>query len=249
MAEDKVPESYGSDNDEASFTIKDEEDHELQRSKAGAGQGHSMAHAATTAASNGHGLHGGPFMGDLPVRGTPFHPPMIQTDMASQQHSFVENGGLQVSDQGSVSGGSGGLTIDMVASPHDASRRPSVFSDYASPGGGALYHQPWQPSSAGPSSSSMYAYTGQQGGAPAPAFVGQAAVQLGAGPAFMAGSFEAPPRPDYDGGAAAAGAMFRAGDLQPAPVGQQQGYYVPGDGRGGLRVMAQVVDGVARNTV
>ncbi|KAJ6444795.1 kinesin [Purpureocillium lavendulum] len=245
MAEDKVPESYTSDNDDGSFNIKEEDEHDVQRSKASVA--HPLAHTPTTAATNGHGLHGGPspFMGDLPVRGTPFHPPMIQTDIAPQQHSFVESNGLPVSDQSTVSTGSGGLTIDLVTSPHDGSRRPSVFSEYASPGGGSMYHQPWQQGSTGPNSSSMYAYTAQQATSQQPAFVSQA-VTLNAGQPFMTNSFESSPRPEYD---ANGNAIFRGGDMPPAPVGQPQGYYVPNDGRGSLRVMTQVVDAVPRNAV
>lgn len=245
MAEDKVPESYTSDNDDGSF-IKDEEEHDVQRSKPAVTN--CIVHTPTTAPSNGHTLHGGPgpFMGDLPVRGTPFHPPMIQTELAPPQHAFVESAGIPVNDQAAVNAGGGGaLTLDLVTSPHDTSRRPSVFSEYASPGGGNLYPQQWQQSSAGPSASPMYAYTAQQPAPQQPAFVNQT-VQMNPGQPFMASSFEGSPRPEYD---ANGNPIFRAGDMPPAPVNQQQGYYVPNDGRGGLRVMSHVVDGVTRNPV
>ncbi|POR32148.1 Uncharacterized protein TPAR_07658 [Tolypocladium paradoxum] len=245
MAEDKVPESYVSDNDDGSF-IKDEEDHEVPRSKPAAT--HCVVHTPTTATANGHTLHGGPgpFMGDLPVRGTPFHPPMIQTELAPQQHAFVESAGIPVNDQAAVNtGGGGAITLDMVASPHDSSRRPSVFSEYASPAGGSLYPQQWPQSSAGPNASPMYAYTAQQPAPQQPAFVNQT-VQMSTGQPFMASSFEGSPRPEYD---ANGNPVFRAGDMPPAPVNQQQGYYVPSDGRGGLRVMSHVVDSVSRNPV
>ncbi|ODA81218.1 hypothetical protein RJ55_04182 [Drechmeria coniospora] len=245
MAEDKMPESYASDNDDGSFHIKEEDDHDVQRTKPSAA--HSMTQPSATAAVNGHGLHGGPppFMGDLPVRGPPFHPPMIHTDLGPQQHSFVENGGIPVNDQGAVNSAGGSLTIDLVASPHDSSRRPSVFSEYASPGGGNLYSQQWQQGSTGSTASPMYAYAAQQTTPQQPAFVNQT-VQMSAGQPFIGGSFDGSSRPEYAGNG---NAMFRAADLQTTPVNQQPGYYVPGDGRGDLRVMSQVVDGVPRSSV
>lgn len=64
----------------------------------------------------------------------------------------------------------------------------------------------------------------------------------------MTSSFEGSSRPDYDTNG---NAIFRAADLPQTPVSQQQGYYVPGDGRGSLRVMPhQAVEGaVSRNAV
>ncbi|PHH82348.1 hypothetical protein CDD83_3297 [Cordyceps sp. RAO-2017] len=248
MAEDKLPESYASDNDEAAFVKDEEPHHDLQRSKPAAAAAHCLGHTPTTAPANGHGgLHGaaGAYMGDLPVRGTPFHPPMIQTEMAPQQHSFVESGGLPVNGQAAVSGGGGALSLDLVTSPHDTSRRPSVFSEYASPSAGSIYSQQWSQSSAGPNAPSLYAYTAQQPPAQPPAFVNQT-VQISPGPSFMGSSFEGSPRPDYD---ASGNSLFRTGDMSQTPVSQQQSYYVPGDGRGGLRVMGQVVDGVAKSSV
>ena len=246
MAEDKVPESYASDNDDRPF-IKDEEDHDVHRSKPVVT--HCIVQPPTTAPANGHGLHGGssgPFMGDLPVRGTPFHPPTIQTELAPQQHAFVESTGISVNDQATVNpGGGGALGLDLVTSPHESSRRPSVFSEYTSPGGGGLYSQQWQQSSAGTNASPMYAYTAQQPAPQQPAFINQA-VQMNPGQPFMTNSFEGSPRTEYD---ANGHPMFRTGDLPLGPVNQQQGYYMPSDGRGGLRVMGHVVESVPRNPV
>ncbi|RCI16677.1 hypothetical protein L249_2962 [Ophiocordyceps polyrhachis-furcata BCC 54312] len=269
MAEDKMPDKYASDNDDGSLIKVEAEHHELQRSKPPAT--HCLIHAPTTTTTttpttttttpaNGHALHGGPgsYMSDLPVRGASFHPPMIQTDLSPQQHSFVESGGMAVNEPAAVSAAGAPLSLDLVASPHhDSSRRPSVFSDYASPSGGSLYSQPWQQSSTGGSNApSMYAYTGQQPTAQQPApYVSQ----ISPGQSFITSSFESSPRPEFD---ANGSGLFRSNDLASAAVGQQQqqqqqppqqqpqpqqqqqqGYYLSGDGRGDLRVLSQVVDG------
>ncbi|KHO00667.1 Ydr124wp-like protein [Metarhizium album ARSEF 1941] len=244
MAEDKLPENYASDNEDAVFP-KDEEDHELQRPKVNT-QPHCIVHTPTTGPGSAQPLHGGhgPFIGELPVRGSSFNPSMLPADMASSQpHTFVDSSGITVTDQTSVTASGGSLALDMVASPHDSSRRPSVFSEYTSPGGSSLYAQQWQqPGSNGPGQASMYAYTPAQGNPQQTSFIGQG-VPMNANTAFMGGTFEGSPRSEYD---ANGPPIFRTGDMPHTPVNQSQGYYVPNDGRSGLRVITQVVDGVPR---
>lgn len=240
-AEDRVPGSYGSDNDDGSLVKKEEGDVDAQVSKS-ASVTHCMVHTPTTTPAPGTNL--APFMGDLPVRGTPFHAAVMQAEMTPQPHAFVEGGGMTVGDHAAVHAGAGALTLDLVASPHDGSRRPSVFSDYTSPGGGNLYAQAWQPGSTETNAPPLYAYTGQQTSSQPGGFIGQT-MQVNAGPAFMTSSFEGSPRPEYDGNGTA---IFRAGEMAPAAVGQQ-GYYVPSDGRGEMRVMSQIVDSVPRNSM
>lgn len=244
MAEDKVPENYASDNEDGPFP-KEEEDHELQRAKASS-QPHCVVQTPTTGPASAQPLHAGhgPFIGELPVRGTSFNPGILPAEMSSQPHTFVDSNGITVTDQAAVTAPNGALTLDMVTSPHDTSRRPSVFSEYASPGGNSLYAQQWQqPGSTGPTQSPMYAYTPAQSNPQQPPFMGQA-VPMNASQPFMGGTFEGSPRPEYDANGAP---IFRAGDMSHTSVNQQQGYYVPNDGRSGLRVITQVVDSVARN--
>ncbi|EFY91333.1 Ydr124wp-like protein [Metarhizium acridum CQMa 102] len=244
MAEDKLPENYASENEDGIFP-KDEEDHELQRPKVNT-QHHCVIPTPTTGPGSAQTLHGGhgPFIGELPVRGHSFNPSMLPADISSQPHTFVDSNGITVTDQTSVTAPSGPLGLDMVTSPHDTSRRPSVFSEYASPGGSNMYAQQWQqPGSTGPGQSSMYAYTPTQGNPQQPPFIGQG-VPMNASTPFMGGTFEGSPRPEYE---ANGPPIFRTGDMPHAPVNQSQGYYVPNDSRSGLRVITQVVDGVARN--
>ncbi|PHH76712.1 hypothetical protein CDD80_1309 [Ophiocordyceps camponoti-rufipedis] len=249
MAEDKMPDKYASDNDDGSLVKVEAEHHGSKPASA-----HCLIHPPATAPANGHALHGS-YMGDLPVRGASFHPPMIQTELPpQQQHPFVEGGGLPVNEPSAVSAAP--LGLDLVASPHhESSRRPSVFSDYASTSGGSLYStQPWQQTSTGgPNAPPLYAYTAQQQPAQQPApYVNQPVISPGQ--SFMTTSFEGSPRPEYD---ANGNSLFRPSDMSSAPVGQQQaqtqtpqqphGYYVSPDGRAAaLRVMSQVVEGSSK---
>lgn len=234
MAEDKMPEAYADDEDEAGF-IKDEEENDLQRSRSTT---HALVPTATTETNSTTNLRNGSFMNELPVRRSQFPTP-IMSDL-SAQHSFVENGGMSVHTGSSVNTTNGSLTLDMVPSPHDASRRPSVYSEYASPGGN-MYPQQWPPASAGPSASPMYPYSSQPTNSQTTSFVNPT-VPMNSNQPFMAGSFDASPRTEFD---ANGNPMFRASDLTQAPVSQQGYSYLATDGRG-LRVMSQVVDPVNR---
>lgn len=250
MAEDKVPENYASDNEDAAFP-KEEDDHEVPRPKVNTQQQqqqqqHCVVQTPTTGPSSAQSLHGGhgPFIGELPVRGTSFNPTMLPADLASQPHTFVDSSGITVTDQATVTAPNGALTLDMVTSPHDTSRRASVFSEYTSPGGSNIYAQQWQQTgSTGPGQASMYAYTPAPNNAQQPPFMSQS-VPMNTNQPFMGGTFEGSPRPEYDANGAP---MFRTGEISHTPVNQAQSYYVPNDNRNGLRVMAQVVDSVPRS--
>ncbi|KAI9167492.1 hypothetical protein HJFPF1_03620 [Paramyrothecium foliicola] len=234
MAEDKIPESYASDNDDGSF-VKEEDDQEITR-------GRSAALATPTSEQSPvSSLHTGPFINDLPMRPQFSHP--IMPDMSTQHAHFVEGTGIPVQTQPPVNSGNGGLPLDMVQSPHDTSRRPSIFSDYASPGASNIYPQQWQPGSTTANTSPLYAYTTAQASTQQPSFV-NSAVPMGHGQAFMATNFEGSPRPSYD---PTANAMFRANELGQASVSHTEGYnYLPHDNRG-LRVVPQGVDPASRN--
>ncbi|KAJ6785044.1 hypothetical protein PWT90_11024 [Aphanocladium album] len=234
MAEDKVPESYVSENDETGSFIKDDEDAE-PTTKPATTMGGAMRPSLRTDAATLSGLSGDAFIGELPMRGSPFQPPMMN-DM-TPQHSFVDNGSM-VHGQAGVSATGSSLTLDLVPSPHGPSRRPSVFSDFPSPGG-SMYPQQWQASSNGSNASPMYAYATQQPSMETGSFVSPG-VAMDPNQSFMT-SFEDAPRPSYNTGQAG---MFRQGDMPPASVAQTAGYnYVTNDGRG---MMPQIVDSANR---
>ncbi|KAG6021053.1 hypothetical protein E4U41_002632 [Claviceps citrina] len=262
MAEDKIPDNYASDNEDGPFP-KEEPGNDVARPKVSAQQqqqcvvqtpttGPTPTSATATATATAtttqplaHGGHG-PFMSELPVRGNSYNSAMMTAEMSTQPHTLMDNGGITVTDQTAVTAPNPALTLDMVSSPHDTSRRPSAFSEYASPVANNLYGQQWQQAgSGGPTQTSLYSYTPPQGNPPQASFIGQA-VQMNAGQSFMGNSFEESERPEYDPNGAS---MFRTGDMPhaAATVSQQTGYYVPGDGRSGLRVLTQVVDGINRN--
>ena len=141
-----------------------------------------------------------------------------------------------------------GMGVDMVPGSQDASRRPSVYSDYSSvSNGGGMYTQTWQPSTSAPDAQSLYAHH-QANAQPPQAFVQP--VPVAHNQAYVAGTFvEAmPPRQGYDPNH---GQMFRAGEVPQAPsaVNPQQGYgYLPTDGRQvpALPGVSEVIDSAPR---
>ncbi|KAM3509080.1 hypothetical protein MY10362_000789 [Beauveria mimosiformis] len=234
MSEDKVPENYVSENDETGSLIKEDEDVE-PTAKPGTSMGDAMRPSVRTDAATLSGLSGpgDAFIGDLPMRGSQFQPPMMNE--MTPQHNHVDNGSMQVHSQAGVSATSSNLTLDLVPSPHEVSRRPSVFSDFPSPGG-TIYSQQWQTSSNGTNGSPMYAYAAQQPSMEAGPFVSPG-VPMDPNQTFMTTSFEEAPRPGYSAGQPS---IFRPDDMSQGNVAQASGYsYVTNDGRG---MMPQVVD-------
>ncbi|KOS18982.1 Uncharacterized protein ESCO_001154 [Escovopsis weberi] len=243
MAEDKLaePESYTSENEEAGV-CRDDEDHGGPRSKPAPAQG--LQHTATIENGPAPTLRGNAYLGDISVRNTQFAQPMM-ADMAAQQHSFVENGGISVhAAQPVTSAGASSMPLDLVASPHDnTGRRPSVYSEYASPGT-SMYPQQWSTPATGASAPPpMYPYAAQQAASQPASFVSQP-VTMSSSQTFMSSPFEGSARSEYD---PSANAMFRASELPQAPVSQQQGYgyTLPDDGQA-MRALTQVVDSVHR---
>lgn len=237
MAEDKVPESYVSENDETGSFVKEDEDME-PTTKPVTTMGGAMRPSVRTDSATLSGLPGESLIGELPMRGSQFQPPMMGE--MTPQHSFVDDSAMQVHGQAGVAATGSNLTLDLVPSPHDVSRRPSVFSDFPSPGGN-MYSQQWQQASSnGSTGSPMYAYAAQQQNMEPGTFV-SAGVPMDPNSSFMSTTFEEAPRPGYN---AAQSGMFRADEMPSSSVGQAAGYnYVTNDGRG---MMPQVVDNAAR---
>ncbi|EGX89113.1 kinesin, putative [Cordyceps militaris CM01] len=240
MSEDKVPDNYVSENDDAGSYIKEDEDVE-PAAKPTTTLGGAMRPSVRTDATTLSGLPGtgDAFIGDLPMRGSQFQPPMMNE--IAPQHNYVDNGPMQVHGQAGVSATSN-LTIDLVPSPHDVSRRPSVFSDFPSPGS-TMYSQQWQASSNGTNGSPMYAYAAQPPNIEAGPFVSPG-VPMDPSQSFMTTSFEDAPRPGYT---ASQQGMFRQDEMSQSNVAQTTSYnYVTNDGRG---LMSQVVENGSRATL
>ena len=256
MTEDRVPENYASDED-GTQVVKEEDEAELQLSQP---NGNTHIHPGQPPIQgpppSSQGIHDshGSFMGDLPVRGTPFNPNILPGEMQPQaqaqaqtqpHHSFVDSSAIAVNDPtGAMAAATGSLTLDMVQSPHDNSRRPSVFSEYASPGGTTMYAQPWQqPGSGGPGSSAVYSFTPAQNGPAQGSFMGHG-MPMNTSQSFMGGSFEgSPPRQEFDANGAP---IFRGGEMSHHQMNQQQGYFVPNEQPGDLRVVTTGVSGMSR---
>jgi hypothetical protein len=121
----------------------------------------------------------------------------------------------------SLSPNNGAMDLEMVQSPHDASRRTSMFTDYASAGASPMQYQTqWQPGSTTATTSPMYAYNTAPGGTPQPSYNVHATGHMGQGQAFMSTGFEGHPRQAYD---QTPSALFRGNDL-----GQTQGTHAEG---------------------
>ncbi|KAI6767253.1 hypothetical protein HG530_005262 [Fusarium avenaceum] len=236
MADDKIPDSYASGNDDDGPIPKEEDDQDVPPNKIAAV--HGLIPSAPSH-STGTSLHGTPFLGgELPVRGNQYNPSMMQ-DMAQDQHPFVENNSLPVNGQPAVHSAGGNLAMDMGVPPsHDSGRRSSIFStqtEYGGQNGTAMYTQQWQTGSTAPNSSSMYTFTQQPPNPPATAFVSPGVPLTQAQP-YMNASFDGLTR-GYDPNQST---MFRNGSVPQQPqVHPAQGYdYLSHDNRGlpGIKV-------------
>ncbi|KAF5024950.1 hypothetical protein F66182_2964 [Fusarium sp. NRRL 66182] len=244
MADDKMPDSYGSGNDDDGIIPKDEDDQDGTSNKLATV--HSLM-PSSTSHSSGASLHGTPFLGgELPVRGNHYGSSMMQ-EMPQDHHAFVENNNVPVNNQSAVHTAGGNLGMDMgVPPPHDSGRRSSIFSapaEYGGQNGTAMYAQQWQPGSTAPNSSSMYTFTQQPSNPPAAAFVSPGVPMSQAQP-YMNASFDGLGRA-YDPNQST---LFRNGSVpQPQQVHPAQGYdYVSHDSRG---LPGVKVDDVPRATM
>ncbi|KAF4472314.1 hypothetical protein FALBO_786 [Fusarium albosuccineum] len=244
MADDKIPETYASGNDDEGSIPKDEDDQDVPSAKLATVHG---LMPSSTSHSSGASLHGTPFLGgELPVRGNQYPPPMMQ-DIAQDQHAFVEGNSLPVNSQSSVHSTGGSLAMDMGVPPaHDSGRRSSIFSapaEYGGQNGSTMYTQQWQPGSTAPNASSMYTFTQQPANPSASAFVSPG-VPINQTQPYIGTSFDGLTR-GYDPNQTP---MFRGGGVpQPQQVHATPGYdYMSHDNRG---LPGVKVDDVPRNTM
>lgn len=226
---------HTSENDGNSFSRDDDEPNASPSTRSTAAT-QGFLHTPNTGHSPATNPHSGSFLNELPMRGSQQHPPSaVLQDMGSHHHGFVENG-IPVNAPGA------NLGVDMVPSPQDASRRPSVYSDYGGVGNNSMYTQHWQPPTTSSDAQSLYA--NQTNSQPQP-FVQP--VSVNHPQSYVPSTFvETMPRQGYDPNH---NQIFRAGDVAQAPVNQQPGYnYLPNDGRGmpALPGVSEVMDSVPR---
>lgn len=236
MADDKIPDNYQSENDDGLPTREeDEQQANSVSSDPKTGPPHGLLAPTSTDHSPAGNLHGGPFMEALPVRSSHYAPHMMTSDLATEHHHFVD-GVNMVGGQAPLHT-NGGMTLqvpsEIMPSPHDTSRRPSLFNsptDYASPAGTtAMYAPPWQPSTTAPTMTSMYAFTPQQ--PPGQTFVSQPGVGIPQSQQGMRAD-GLPPSGNFEH-LISNNNPFRQSSLPPAPVPQGPTYphYLQHDGR------------------
>ncbi|KFA79914.1 hypothetical protein S40288_10030 [Stachybotrys chartarum IBT 40288] len=138
---------------------------------------------------------------EVPLRNSQYSGPLI-SDPAVQQQGFSKSNGvpIQVQEQ-TASTSSGGITTGGVSSPHDTSRRHSLYSDYSTSTNAAVAYtqQPWQPGSASTTASPLYAFTPTHS-SPShsqPAAYVQHPVPLNSDSSYVVGSFHGSLPPVY----------------------------------------------------
>ncbi|KAK3375088.1 hypothetical protein B0H63DRAFT_266590 [Podospora didyma] len=87
------------------------------------------------------------FISEIPVRGPQYPSTMMPSELAPEQHTYVESGNMTVGGQAPLHASSTMQMQDILTGPHDSSRRPSLYSgqsDFSGPSGSGLYSTPWQ---------------------------------------------------------------------------------------------------------
>ncbi|KAI5868132.1 hypothetical protein GGS23DRAFT_544176 [Durotheca rogersii] len=173
--------------------------------------------------------------GEMQGRGTAYPQPVLGQEMVTAERSAFTVEGASLSGQAPALHPTPGLGIhEMYASPHESSRRSSMFaspSEYTSPATPNMYPQ-WQGQgvSAPPSGSSIYSFpqpqpqpagaqhhhhhNHQQPPPPPPSFVAHTGVAIAHSQSYGSPSFDGLPRAAHDA------QQHSAGLYRPAPLGQ-----------------------------
>lgn len=236
MNDDRGIDHQASENDDASFSRDDNEQHVSPSVRSNATQ--SFVQTPTTGHSPATAPTGGAFVNDLPMRTSQQAPPQpMLHDMNNHHHQSLLEDGMSINGA-PVNPGGTNIGVEILSHSHDTSRRPSIYGDYNNVGNSGLYTQHWQSVTAAPSTQPLYAH---QQNTPAQSYV--PTVPATHPQSYVNNSYvDAMPRHGYD---PSQGQMFRPGDVSQAPVNQQQGYnYIPNDGRGmpALPGVSEVID-------
>lgn len=178
------------------------------------------------------------FVSEMPIR-NPYPTTLMPPDLTPDQH-YVENGGISVGGQASLQQHGAPVQMqEMIPSPHETSRRPSLFSpasDYGSTTAPGLYPGTWQQTTTAPGSATMYSFgaPSQQPQQPPPplphpqgSFVSHQGVQIGSQPPYMGSSFDTLPH--------TSNGLFRGPNVGQGSVPHGQSYpnsYMQHDSRG-----------------
>lgn len=235
MPDDKMPDNYQSDNEDSAGREGDDNGPTSIASSVSshkAAAPHALITTPTTEHSPAGPLHGGPFADDLPVRPAQYAQSFITSDL--EQHHYAEAGSMAVGTPPTLQP-HGGMTMTDMLAPHDASRRPSFYSqsEYSNTPTSLFNGNNWQTATTAPSATPMYAnaFTPQQQHHPtqtAPgAYVQQQPVTMAQGQPYMGPPYEGLPR--YD----SVSDMFRPTAVPHNPASQSPGYptYVNHDTR------------------
>ncbi|KAH8782826.1 hypothetical protein F5883DRAFT_405012, partial [Diaporthe sp. PMI_573] len=207
MAEDKVPDNYQSDDDEDDVP-KDDDDSEQNSAPPNdptpKTTDHGLLVAPSSEQSPAGNLQGGPFLGDLPVRGPQYHhqSSMMQPDLSSGHPNFAEGGSM--GNQSAIQQAAAMPLPENFPDPHAPSRRPSLYaspSEYGSATTSGLYPS-WQATNP-PTTPSMYSSfdNQQQQAHQSGSYVHQQPVPLTQTPQYVeAASFDNMQRGSYDPG-------------------------------------------------
>lgn len=200
MPKDKVPLGYMSDTEDVTPGRDDAEQNPTSNSSSSSPQ---RASVSQTLIAPNHSTEQSPttqmssdaFVGDVAVRSTQYPQPVLGTEMTAERQSYVEAPTL--SSQPTLHSATNlGLHHEMYTSPHETSRRSSMFtspSEYASPATPTMYSTQWQTGSAAPSNPSVYTFP-QQTSSAHQSFVGHTGVAIPQTQSYLGTSFDDMPR-------------------------------------------------------
>ncbi|KAH8910123.1 hypothetical protein BR93DRAFT_461043 [Coniochaeta sp. PMI_546] len=238
MPDDKMPDSYQSDNEDSAAREGDDNGPTSISSSLSPNEA-TAPHALITTPSTEHSpagaLHGGPFVNDLPVRPAQYTQSMITSELVNEQHHYAEGGGITGGAPTTLQSHGSMAMTDILASS-DPSRRSSFYSpsEYTNPPSTGIYNaNNWQTATTAPSAAPMYAnaFTPQQQHHPTPpaqgAYAPQQGVTMAQGQPYMGASYDGMHR--YD----SVNDLFRPTAVSHNPASQSPGYptYVHHDNR------------------
>ncbi|KAK6950194.1 hypothetical protein Daesc_008520 [Daldinia eschscholtzii] len=202
MPNDRVSQGYVSDTEDVTPGRDDVEHNPTSNSSNSSPQRTNIpqaiiAQSHSTEQSPTAQISGDAFVGEMPVRSTQYSQPVLSAEIGAERQTFVEAPSMpsQAPLHPSTSLG----LHDMYTSPHDSSRRSSMFttpSEYASPPTPTMYQQ-WQTGSAPPTNPSAYTFP-QQTGNTHQSFVGHTGVPMTQNQQYMGTSFDGLPRGGHD---------------------------------------------------